>query len=127
MTRWMMALALAVGLAGAAVAEDYDAHTTWVLQRLDGAAFTARATLTFPEAGNIAGRAPCNSYTGPMEAAYPMWETGLLLSTKMACPDLTAEDAFLAALTVMTHAEVAGDTLTLSDSRGREMVFTAGE
>lgn len=127
MTRLMAALpalVLASACAGDETVRAYGgADRTWALQSLDGSDFAARATLTFPEPGRIAGQAPCNAYTGKMEAAYPWWETAALISTKMACPDLSVEDAFLAALAHMTQSEVLGDTLILRDGKGREMVF----
>jgi len=46
-------------------------------------------------------------------------------ATKMACPDLAAENLFFAALAEMTLSEVLGDTLLLSNDKGREMVFKA--
>lgn len=99
------------------------ADKTWVLESLDGEAFDVHATLTFPEPGRIAGQAPCNAYTGKMEAAYPWWETSGLIATRMACPEMRAESAFLAALAAMTEAEVLGDTLILRGGKSREMVF----
>lgn len=103
------------------------ADRTWVLDSIDGQPFPARATVTFPEAGRIAGAAPCNRYSGAMTAPYPWFETGPLAATRMACPDLDAETAFFAALGAMTQSEVLGDTLILSTEDGREMLFKAAE
>lgn len=102
-----------------------DAGATWSLVELDSAAFPASTTLSFPEKGRIAGQAPCNSYSGTQSAPYPWFETGPILSTKRACPDLNAETAFFAALSEMSIAEVSGSTLILSNEAGREMVFTS--
>lgn len=101
------------------------ADKTWALQEIDGAAFPARATLTFPESGQIAGEAPCNRYFGPMTAPYPWFDAKQIASTKRACPDLEAEGQFLKALSDMTLSEVSGDVLVLSNDAGREMVFKA--
>ena len=98
----------------------------WVLQELDGAVFPARATLTFPGAGQIAGAAPCNSYSGAMTVPYPWFETGPLAVTRRACPDLAAETVFLDALQAMAFSEVSGRLLILSNGTGREMVFSSG-
>ncbi|MBY6140630.1 META domain-containing protein [Leisingera daeponensis] len=98
----------------------------WKLQSIDGAAFAAAATLTFPEPGKIAGRGPCNNFLGRQTAPYPWFETGPLAVTRMACPELEAEDAFLKALQEMTLAEVSGDVLILSNEAGREMLFKGG-
>ena len=99
------------------------ADQVWTLSEIDGTAFAASATLTFPETGQIAGKAPCNSYTGKMDAPYPWFETGPLAATRMACPDLEAETTFFAALDEMSQSEVSGETMILSNEAGREMVF----
>jgi len=100
---------------------------TWVLRSLDGAPFTARATLAFPEEGEIAGAAPCNRYAGEQTVPYPWFSAERIVSTRRACPDLDAETRYLRALEQMTLAEIAGDTLILSNDAGREMVFRARE
>lgn len=101
------------------------ADRTWVLDTIDDESFTARATLTFPEAGRVAGQAPCNGFSGPQTAPYPWFDVGPLVTTRRACPDLASETAFLAALAEMTLAEVQGAVLILSNGAGREMVFSA--
>lgn len=96
----------------------------WQLSELDGAAFTARATLEFPQPGRVAGQAACNRFSAAQTAPYPWFAIGPIAATKMACPDLGDENAYLAALGAMRVAEVLGDTLRLSNEAGREMVFT---
>jgi len=103
------------------------ADKTWALTELDNAPFTASATMTFPETGRIAGRAPCNTYSGEMSVPYPWFEVGPLVSTRMACPELEQEGIFFGALGEMTLSEVLGDTLILRNDAGREMVFKAAE
>ncbi|MBE1285914.1 MAG: META domain-containing protein [Rhodobacteraceae bacterium] len=124
--RSALILALA-GLAACSPDETVSAYggadKIWVLSELDGNAFSARATLTFPEPGRIAGQSPCNTYSGQMEAPYPWFETGPLAVTRRACPDMAQEQVFLAALDAMTQSEVSGDVLVLSTEDGREMVF----
>lgn len=99
------------------------ADVTWVLATLDRAPFPARATLTFPEDGRLAGDAPCNAYWGAQTAPYPWFAATQITATRRACPDLDAEAAFFEALEAMTLAEVAGNTLLLSNDAGREMLF----
>lgn len=102
------------------------ADVTWVLAELDGQPFTARATLSFPEEGTITGKAPCNNFHGAQSAPYPWFAVDQIATTRMACPDLDdAEHDFLNALKEMTLAEVAGNTLLLSNDAGRKMVFEA--
>ncbi|MFY0311979.1 META domain-containing protein [Leisingera sp. D0M16] len=98
----------------------------WRLQSIDGAAYTAAASLRFPEPGTIAGQAPCNSFKGKQTAPYPWFAVEALAVTRAACPGLKAEAAFLQALQAMTLAEVSGRVLILSNGQGREMLFTAG-
>ena len=103
------------------------ADRIWILEELDGAPFTARATLHFPETGMIAGEAPCNRYSGVMTTPYPWFAATRVVSTRMACADLDAEAKFLDALADMNLSEVLGDVMILSNDAGREMVFKAAE
>jgi len=120
-----LAAALGLGFCGEdeTVAGYGGGDVTWALAELDGAAYEARATLRFPEEGRIEGKAPCNRYSGDQGAPYPWFKAEKIAVTRRACPELDAEQAFLAALELMTLSEVAGDTLILSNDNGREMVF----
>lgn len=102
-----------------------DPDVTWTLIELGGAPFKARATISFPEEGRIAGEAPCNSYRATQSAPYPWFEAGAIAATRRACPELAAEAAFFDALARVTLAEVAGEVLILSAEDGFEMVFHA--
>ena len=99
----------------------------WRLGTLNGVAFDARATLSFPETGRIAGHAPCNTYFGSQTAPYPWFAVEGLGSTKRACPDLNAESAYFEALAKMTLSEVSGGTLILSNAVGDQMVFKTSD
>ena len=112
--------------AGDETASGYGAAgTVWQLSELNGAAFAATATLTFPEEGRIAGKGPCNRFSGTQAAPYPWFDIEDIAATRMACPDLAAEERFFTALKAMTLIEVATDTLILSNDAGGEMVFRA--
>ncbi len=100
-----------------------DQRAEWVLVELDGKPFPARATITFPSKGQIAGQAPCNRYSATQSAPRPWFEAGPVMSTKMACADLVAEQRFFKALGEMTLVDVLGNVLVLSNEAGREMVF----
>lgn len=102
------------------------AGVVWTLAEIDGMPAAAPATLSFPEPGRIAGQAPCNGYSGRMEAPYPWFEITGLAVTRRACAALAEETRFLDALAAMTLVEVSGDVLILSDETGREMVFRSG-
>lgn len=101
------------------------AGVTWHLQAINGTPFPARATLTFPQEGRIAGDAPCNSYFAAQTVPYPWFKTGPIGATKRACPELDAEIRYLQGLAEMTLSEVAGDTLILSNEDGAQMLFRA--
>ena len=103
------------------------ADRIWTLKEIDGLPFAARATFTLSEDGTMSGDAPCNKYSASMTVPYPWFEAGPIQSTKMACPDLTAEAQFFGALSVMTLSEVLGNVVILSTPEGRKMVFTAGD
>ncbi len=122
-----MILALANCRDDETVANYGGADTEWRLTEIDGAPFTARATLRFAEDGKITGNAPCNSYFGEQTAAYPSFSAEKIGATRRACPDLDKETLYLTALAEMTRSEVAGDTLRLGNDAGREMVFKAAE
>ncbi|MFK7753524.1 MAG: META domain-containing protein [Sedimentitalea sp.] len=128
---WRLTL-LAVMMASACVGDETvagygGAGKIWVLDELDGAAFSAHATMTFPKRNQIAGAAPCNSYGGEMSTPYPWFDAPALASTRRACPELAAEQKFLTALGEMTQSEVLGNVLILRNDAGREMVFKAGD
>lgn len=103
------------------------AERTWTLKEINSTDFESIATLTFPEEGRIAGRAPCNSYSGEMRVPYPWFDAEALAVTRRACPDLADEGAFFDALRAASQSEVAGDTLILSNIDGLQMVFTADD
>lgn len=99
------------------------ADTSWTLSETDGAPVTATATLTFPEPGKIAGKAPCNTFRGSLDGTPQAFTIGPLAMTQMACPDLDAETAFTTSLSSMTQADITPDSVTLSNADGGQMVF----
>lgn len=102
-----------------------DTSLAYQLTELDGVPFTARATVSFPEQGRIAGQAPCNSYFGEQTEFYPWFGLNGIGATRMVCPDMSEETRFFAALEAMTLAEVVDRTLILSNTDGNQMVFVA--
>jgi len=99
----------------------------WKLQDIGGQTVAWPATLEFPARGQIAGTAPCNSYTASMNTPYPWFEIRDLVTTKRTCPAQAAETRFLAALGAATLVEVSGNVLILSGNGTAEMVFSAGD
>lgn len=129
----MVRFALILGGLVAACAGDetltgYVPHdTTWSVQEIAGQPFAGAASLSFPEAGKIAGKAPCNQFAGRITTPYPWFEVRDMAVTRMACPDLPLEDFFFETLAQMTLAEVSGNILILSDELGTQIVLTAQE
>ena len=112
-----------LGCADETISGYADPAATYRLMEIAGKSFESRATITFPEEGQIAGAAPCNSWSATQSVPYPWFEVGPIAATKRACADLEAESLFLATLAEMTLVEVQGPVLILSDDNGREMVF----
>ncbi|MDF1729007.1 MAG: META domain-containing protein [Sulfitobacter sp.] len=99
----------------------------WELIELQGEPFDGAVTLDFPAAGEIAGKAPCNRYSATLRVPYPWFRAGPVIATRMACPDMETEAAFLRALEAATYSEVTGDRLILSDDTGVLLVFKVAD
>ena len=95
------------------------------LVSIDGAPLGAEATIDLSQAGRIQGQAPCNQYFADQNAVYPWFEAGPIGATRMACDRLAEETTFFSVLSEMTLSEIVGNTLILSNTDGREMVFQA--
>jgi heat shock protein HslJ len=65
------------------------AGSEWLLEDLGGLEVTdtIQATLTFPEAGKVAGNGSCNRFFGPSEVSGDSIKLGPLASTRMMCPE----------------------------------------
>ncbi|MEX0369840.1 MAG: META domain-containing protein [Tateyamaria sp.] len=100
------------------------ADRLWTLQTLNGAAFSARATIEFAPGGPVSGQAPCNRFSAENTVPYPWFELTPIAATRMACPELDLETAYLSALGRMTQSEVREGTLYLRNDDDEEMVFT---
>lgn len=100
-----------------------DATETWQLTQMNGDSIAPEITLTFPEKGRIAGRAPCNTYFASQTAPLPWFEVSGIASTKRACPDLKLESAYFSTLSAMTLIERKGETLLLSNDADQSLEF----
>ena len=114
-----------LGCADETVSGYADPAAVYRLKEIGGEAFAARATITFPEEGQIVGEAPCNRWSAGQSAPYPWFDPGPIAATKRACADLVAETRFFQVLAAMTLAEVQGPVLILSNDDGVQMVFRA--
>jgi heat shock protein HslJ len=79
----------------------------------------------------VGGQSAVNSYSGPYESDTDgSFSTGQLASTQMAGPEpaMRAETLYFELLEQAAQYSVAGQTLTLSDANGNELlIFTARE
>ncbi|WP_299702210.1 META domain-containing protein [uncultured Tateyamaria sp.] len=103
------------------------ADRLWELQTLNGAAFPARATLEFETGGPVSGHTPCNQFTTTNTVPYPWFELKPIAATRIACPELEAEIAYLEALSRMTQSEVREGSLFLRNDDGEELIFTTSD
>ena len=128
MRRAAIALALVLSLAACTdetISRYARPDAVYALTKLDGAAFGAKATITFPAKGAARGEGPCNAWSATQSAPYPWIALGPIASTRRACPELASEAAFFEALAEMTVAVAEDGVLTLSNDEGRQMVFRA--
>jgi len=82
--------------------------TEWVLADLAGtlALPSGKATLSFLEAGRVAGNGSCNRFTGAVIITGDALKLGPLASTRMACVDNAVsqqEDTYFKALNAATR------------------------
>ncbi len=81
----------------------------WLLEDLgdQGVIDTIQATLTFPEAGRVAGNGSCNRFFGPAEMSGDTIKLGPLASSRMACPEavMNQEKKYLDALQAAERLE----------------------
>jgi heat shock protein HslJ len=96
--------------------------TSWRLVELDGEPFAGSVVATLTEDGRIVGQAPCNRFMAEWTGRWPDLSFSPAAVTRMACPDLAAEQAFLAALGSVDRAALDADGLVLGGS-GRSLRF----
>lgn len=83
-----------------------------------------RATIQFPQEGEVIGEAPCNRYAAQQKVPYPWFELGPIVATRRTCPDQASETLYLRMLSEMTFAEVSGEVLLLSNDQDETLEFT---
>ena len=118
---FVAALALAAMTACCGGAADATLEgTTWKLSKMEGIPATAidgeadAFTLVFNAADTmVAGRTNCNRFFGPYELKGKSLKFGTLGMTRMACPDMQYEDAFVRMLDEVDGFEIKGSDLKL--------------
>jgi heat shock protein HslJ len=90
----------------------------WRLQELDGRPVPSSsvATLSFPQAGRVAGHGACNRFMGGVTVGpQGRLQFGQLATTRMACEQAVNEQEtrYLAALQQVQAYELQGQTLLL--------------
>ncbi|HTS79691.1 MAG TPA: META domain-containing protein [Myxococcaceae bacterium] len=89
----------------------------WELRDLGGTPVLEdhKPTLVFPAAGEVAGNASCNRFTGPADVGDGTLRVGALASTRMACtPEVDVQEkAFLVALQNSRRMELVGGELVV--------------
>ncbi len=119
----MLAIALAACSPGGNGSAPPEPSGPWQLQSIDGTAFEATARIEFGADEQIRGRAPCNSFSGQLDAAPPGFAISNLVRSGMHCDEMDAEERFLSALQEMDAMSTRDAELVLSSDAGREMVF----
>lgn len=110
-----------LALAAAAACERADLpleNTQWKLVELDGdanPAFADENTFVFSLDGeSITGVGACNRFFGGYELSQPNgFELGMMGMTRMACPNMELEDAFVRMLDEADSYTINGDVLML--------------
>lgn len=126
------ALLLAMTACGGAKHDKALEGTTWKLATMPGipaSAINGEAdafTLRFdPSDTLVSGRTNCNRFFGKYELRDRKLDFENLGMTRMACPDMQYEDAFVKMLDEVDHFEIKGSQLTLSDDKKTLAVFNA--
>ena len=96
----------------------------WLLTEITGQKIKTNAErpayLVFGEGNRMSGSGGCNRLAGEYRLASGRIHFSRMISTKMACLDMRAEDALLAALPTVTSCSLSesGDVLTLYNDDG---------
>lgn len=88
--------------------------TSWKLVELNGAPFEANAVATLTEDGRITGQGPCNAFNAAFTGTWPDIGFEPIPRTRRACPEIAAEDAFLAAMERVNRGEMLEDAMLLT-------------
>ena len=97
-------------------------NTRWVPMRIGEGSVTGLEREPWfeldPRAKHVTGSGGCNRFTGGYESGEGTLRFGALASTRMACPAMETETAFLKALEGTRRFHLAGRHLDLLDEKG---------
>ena len=99
----------------------------WQLLAIDGVLVdpAVTASLRIDAAGQVTGKAPCNSYGAQNTAELPAFSLGPIRATRMACPNLAEEQVYFDTLALMETMALDGPkSLVLTGPEGRSMEFS---
>ncbi|WP_418992112.1 META domain-containing protein [Alistipes sp.] len=126
------ALLLAMTACGGAKHDKALEGTTWKLATMPGipaSAISSQAdafTLHFDPADTlVSGRTNCNRFFGKYQIRDRKLDFENMGMTRMACPDMQYEDAFVKMLDEVDRFEIKGSQLTLMDDKKTLAVFNA--
>ncbi|NNU81548.1 META domain-containing protein [Halovulum dunhuangense] len=105
------------------VGEAAPSDTLWTLESLNDGPAAFGATLRFTSDGRVTGSGPCNRFSARQTAPLPWFQIEDIAATRRACPDLAAEQVYFTALGAMEFAEVAADSLLLTNTDGESLFF----
>ena len=96
-------------------------NTKWILYKMDGKEFTSE-NQTYIVFNNIdskvTGTAACNTFFGQFKKNGSLLTFEPLAATRIACPELEKETAFMKAIQNTASYKISGNKLTLSDING---------
>lgn len=70
----------------------------------------------------VSGNAGCNTFNGGYELSAEALTFGDFAVTKMMCPDMQVEDAFLQAIHQVASFKIADNKLSLLNAEGQEVI-----
>ncbi len=120
MKRALLAALLSLPALAAKADQGMPMPQAWQVAMVDGTPPGWTATLNLSEPGQVFGQAPCNRYSGPLTQEGRSFRPGKLAATRMACPNLQAEDEFFRLLRGIDTADHRPGLLVLTGG-GHEM------
>ncbi|MBK9732828.1 MAG: META domain-containing protein [Chitinophagaceae bacterium] len=80
-------------------------------------------TLSFdPRNMTVSGNSGCNTFSGAFTAEKDAVSFGNLVTTRMSCPDMKMETAFLSALPNAKNYTIYEGKLVLNDAEGKQLM-----